>query len=291
VDRTGDVERPGRALESRRIVALEPRRIVTAARTDPGRVRGANQDHCAEFEADDAARLLVVADGMGGHANGDVASRIAVETIGEVFRGSRAAPEALLYEAFSAANDRVHELGAHEPLGMGTTAVALLLRPEGAWVAHVGDSRAYRWREGRLQRLTEDHSWVFQEVAHGRMTPSEAAAHPRRNALLRSIGMQDEGPAEVQTVEAAPGDRFLLCSDGLWDELDEAALGGVLASAEPAESVARLIELANRAGGHDNVTAAVARIPDPAPPIRPRTLWIVVGALAALAGVARWCGT
>lgn len=273
------------------MAALEPRGIVTAARTDPGRVREANEDCCAEFEGSDAARLLVVADGMGGHAKGDLASRAAVDTLGEVFRTSRAAPEALLRDAFAAANARVHELGADDPRGMGTTVVALLLRRDGAWVAHVGDSRAYHWRGGRLVRLTEDHSWVAQEVAHGRLTPEEAASHPRRNALLRSIGMDEDLPADVRPIELAPGDRVLLCSDGLWDELDDASLADVLGAAEPAECVARLIELANLAGGHDNVTAAVARVPEPARPRRPRLVWLALGVLVLLGGIARWCGT
>lgn len=283
MDRAGGAELP--------LVALEPRRIVTAARTDPGRVRDGNQDYCAEFERGGTTRLLVVADGMGGHAKGDVASRVAVETIGEAFQSGSANPEDLLREAFSAANARVHVMGAEDPLGMGTTAVALLLQPEGAWVAHVGDSRAYRWRNGSMTRLTEDHSWVFQEVAHGRMTPAEAATHPRRNALLRSIGTEDDLPADVRAVELLPGDRVLLCSDGLWDELDEATLGDALGAGEPAECVGRLIELANRAGGHDNVTAAVARVPEVGQPRRHRVAWIAIAMAMVLAGVARWCGT
>lgn len=269
---------------------LDPHRIVTAARTDRGRLRDENQDCCAEFEAEDGSRLLVVADGMGGHAAGALASRMAIEAIGEVFAGDRASsPEELLRRAFAAANARVLKRGACEPEGMGTTAVAALLRSDGAWVAHVGDSRAYHWRGGALKQLTEDHSWVLQEVGQGRMTAEQAKAHPRRSALLRTIGLDPEVPVDVARVGLAPGDRVLLCSDGLWGELDEAILADALA-AEPAASVRRLVALANRAGGHDNVTAAVARVPA----ARRRPRWGIAGsalaAAIALAGVARWCG-
>jgi protein phosphatase len=271
--------------------ALEPRRIETAARTDPGRVRDENQDSCAEFEASDSSRLLVVADGMGGHSAGGLASRVAVAAIGEVFRKGGGSPEELLQRAFDEANARVHFLGAKEPFGMGTTAVALLVRSDGAWVVHVGDSRAYRWRAGSLECLTEDHSWVFQEVAQGRMTAEQAVRHPRRNALVRTIGLDPEVPVEVARLDVAPGDRVLLCSDGLWDELDEKVLADAL-WLEPADCARHLVELANLAGGHDNITAVVVRVPEV--PRRRRQhaiLWPVLAALLVLASVARGCGT
>lgn len=273
------------------MAALDPRRILTAADTDPGRVRTENQDRCAEFEATDGARLVVVADGMGGHDAGGLASRVAVETIGEVFRTRSGPAEELLRQAFAEANVRVHEMGAKEPHGMGTTAVAVLLRSDGAWLANVGDSRVYRWRSGSLERLTEDHSWVFQEVAQGRMTREEAATHPRRNALLRSIGMDEEIPADVGPVELLPGDRILLCSDGLWDELDDAALSHTLAEPEPAACVRRLIELANRAGGQDNITAAVIRLLETPQRRGHRLAWTAIAALLVIISIARWCGT
>jgi serine/threonine protein phosphatase PrpC len=271
------------------LAALEPRRIETAARSDTGRVRDENQDFCAEFEASDASRLLVVADGMGGHNAGGLASRVAVAAIGEVFRKGGGSPEELLKRAFGEANARVHFLGAKEPFGMGTTAVALLLRSDGAWVAHVGDSRAYRWRAGSLERLTEDHSWVFQEVAQGRMTAEQAVRHPRRNAMVRTIGLDPEVPVEVARLEVAPGDRALLCSDGLWDELDEKILADALWM-KPAECVRHLVELANLAGGHDNITAAVARVPESRGRRRHAIVWPVLAAVVVLASVARWCG-
>lgn len=270
---------------------LDPKRVVTASRTDRGRVREENQDHCAEFEAADGARLVVVADGMGGHDAGGVASRLAVEAIGRVFRSGGAPPAQVLRDAFEEANARIHEAGAERSLEMGTTAVAALLRPEGAWLAHVGDSRAYRWHDGSLQRVTEDHSWVAQEVAHGRLTAEEAAGHPRRNVLTRSIGMDPEVAVDVRPLDLTPGDRLLLCSDGLWDELDAETLSEALADDDPVACVRHLIELANRAGGHDNVTAAVLLV-RPAPRRRGHRLaWTALAALLVTASIARWCGT
>lgn len=269
------------------------RRIATSALTDPGRVRSENQDCCAEFENGAGARLLVVADGMGGHARGDIASREAVAAIGSVFRAATGEPGSVLAEAFAAANARVHQLGTEHAsdLGMGTTAVALWIGSEGAWVAHVGDSRAYRWREGRLDQLTVDHSWVVQEIRQLRMTWEEAARHPRRSALVRSIGTGPEVEVDVERVDLAPEDRVLLCSDGLWDELEESAIAEVLGSLEPSDCTRRLIDLANRAGGHDNVTAVVARIPAARKRGHRSRVWTVVGFLVACAIVARWCGT
>jgi len=244
------------------------REASTACATDTGRVRATNQDEVGEFSDATGARLLVVADGMGGHAGGEVASRVCVECMAEIFQAESEDPEPLLKRLFLEANERVYRMGNETPglFGMGTTAVALLLDPRhpgSAWVAHVGDSRAYRLRAGTLDQLTDDHSWVYEEVRNHRLTPEEAEVHPRRNALLRSIGIDADVDADVRRVDVAAGDRFLLCSDGLWGELPATTIADVLGRQQPAPAARELVDRANEAGGHDNITAALLTLPDP----------------------------
>jgi protein phosphatase len=237
--------------------------IETASATDVGRVRSVNQDRCAEFQVSAGAILLVLADGMGGHAGGEHASRIAVETIGEVFQRKFGDPEVTLRLAFDAANEAILQEARDrsELHGMGTTAVALLISPDGAFTANIGDSRAYRVRGGAIDLLTEDHSIVFEEVRSGRITPIEARTHPLRNRLLRCLGLQLGVAADVQRVDIESGDRFLLCSDGLWGELEDGELCTVLAGERPDDAVRVLIERANANGGEDNITVQVAAVP------------------------------
>jgi len=250
-------------------------RLRTASLSDVGRVRSANQDEVSEFEGAGGARLLVVADGMGGHAGGEVASATSVAAIGEYFGSAgQEEPQTLLRNALEAANERVFRQGNDDPalFGMGTTAVAVLIDGHGAtWVAHVGDSRAYRLHQGQLECLTEDHSWVQEQVRMARLTPEEAEVHPRRNALMRSIGVDRDVEVDVRPVEVAAGDWLLLCSDGLWGELDDGTIAAVLAEGDPEMAVHRLVDLANEAGGHDNVTVAVAVIPEGPAAAAPRS--------------------
>jgi protein phosphatase len=214
---------------------------------------------------DDAGyRLLIVADGMGGHRGGEVASQTTVNAVGEVFQRGVENPVQALCEAFTLANQRVYEMAAKEAdlTGMGTTGVALLIGPaRTGWVAHVGDSRAYRIREGCFEPLTHDHSWVIEEVRHSRLTPEEAAVHPRKNVLTRSIGVDATIEVDIAETDLEPGDRFLLCSDGLWGEVSEEQIAEVLISQEPDQAVQTLVELANTNGGPDNITVQVAVVP------------------------------
>jgi len=238
-----------------------PAQLHTAALTDVGRVRSSNQDAWGEFEDADGLRLLVVADGMGGHRGGEAASRIAVETIGSVFRRTGDGAEQRLRQAFEEANQEVHRRAQEEPslAGMGTTGVALLLDGgAGAFVAHVGDSRAYRLRAGRLERLTADHSLVAELQRRGLLSEEEAATHPRRNEILRSLGIASDVEVDVAALDVEAGDRFLLCSDGLCGVVPEPEIAQVLAGSEPPEAARRLVELANAHGGPDNVTVAIA---------------------------------
>jgi len=246
-------------------IALTP--VEVASLSDIGRVRTNNQDACGEFANDAGWRALVVADGMGGHRGGEVASRIAVDTIGQMLGTSHDAPERSLRNAFLAANERVLEVADSDPrcAGMGTTAVALLFAAEGqAWVAHVGDSRAYVYRGGELIALTADHSYVAELQRRGFISPAEAAVHPRRNEVLRSIGGEPYLDVEIRGVDTFPGDCFLLCTDGLWGCVPESEMVAALARTPLEEAVRMLVELANRHGGPDNVTVQLARIPEPA---------------------------
>ena len=250
------------------------RRVEIASQSDVGRVRSANQDVCGEFKNARGYHLLVVADGMGGHRGGETASRLALETIGSVFDSDFGDPETLLARAFRAANGEIHRIGSSDPSlrGMGTTGVAILIGPgDQGWVAHVGDSRAYRLRDGRFDQITEDHSWIWEEVRRGRISADEADGHPLKNVLLRSIGVGTDVDVSVSAIDIRPGDRFLLCSDGLWGELDDLSIAEVVAREPPSNAVAELIDLANAHGGRDNVTVLVAAVDgaSEAPVIKP----------------------
>ena len=241
--------------------SIRPRQVQTASRSDVGRVRSVNQDVCGEFENAEGYRLLVVADGMGGHSGGETASRLALENIGRVFRSDFAEPGTLLARAFRVANDEIFRVGASDPAlhGMGTTGVAILIGPgEEGWVAHIGDSRAYRLRDGRFEQLTEDHSWVHEEIRRGKITADEAREHPMKNVLLRSIGVVPNAEATVTPIDLKLQDCFLLCSDGLWGEVGDRAIAEVLARESPSRAVGELVDLANAHGGSDNVTVQVA---------------------------------
>ncbi len=237
---------------------------MTAAFTDVGLLREANEDFLAEFERPSGHRLLVVADGMGGHQGGATASRLCVESVGEVFRRSSEAPDLLLREALEAANERVHHAAGADPelSGMGTTAVLLLLTPsDEAWVAHVGDSRAYLLRDGVLRRLTEDHTVVAAMIQRGVLDPAAAESHPRRNELVRCVGFRSETVPEVTRVEVLPGDRFLLCSDGLSGQVPEDEIRAILLREGPSDAASMLVEAANAAGGRDNATVMITAVP------------------------------
>ena len=239
--------------------------VEVASRTDVGRVRGSNQDACGTFEDPRGDRLFVVADGMGGHRGGEVASALAVEAVAEACGASDAPPAERLREAVAAANQRIFERSRQDPgvAGMGTTVVTLLLAREGtAWVAHVGDSRLYRLREGRLEALTEDHSLVAELQRQGYLDGDEAARHPRRNELIRSVGCLPEVEPDLAELDLAPGDRLLLCTDGLCGAVEADSIAAGLGEATPDLAARTLVDLANASGGEDNVTVQVVRVPD-----------------------------
>ena len=225
-----------------------------AAVSDIGRVRATNEDATL---AD--AHVIAVADGLGGHRAGEVASRLAVETLRASF-GSGGLPE--LRDAAVAANEVVWRY-AHEEAsadGMGTTLCAAGLLTAGAvGIVNVGDSRAYMLRDGVLEQVTEDHSVTAELVRSGELTEEEARTHPNRNILTRALGVAPDVEVDAFTVPACQGDRLLLCTDGLFNELDEGAIAGVLGARSSAvEAAEQLVQDAVRAGGHDNVSVVVA---------------------------------
>ncbi|HEY5656476.1 MAG TPA: Stp1/IreP family PP2C-type Ser/Thr phosphatase [Myxococcota bacterium] len=243
---------------------IEPKAIETASLTDVGRRRASNQDAFGGLVTAAGARLLIVADGMGGHAGGATASRLAVEAIESFVEHSQGDPAALLRGALEEANRRVYAEARKDPdlSGMGTTGVALLFQPDGsAWVAHVGDSRAYRLRDGALEPLTADHSLVAELERGGMITAEEARVHPRRNEVLRCIGVDPEVDVDVAPVEIEPGDQYLLCSDGLSGVLCDDEIAAELLRSPPELAVRRLVEAANECGGPDNITVQIAHIP------------------------------
>lgn len=261
-----------------------PPTLRSAAGSDIGRRRSMNQDSACT-----SSRLLAVADGMGGHAHGEVASAIAVVALAELdesLRGVDLAQVDLLAALGSAVADaaaRLTEAARHDPelRGTGTTVVAMLVDGTRAGILHIGDSRAYLLRNGQLIRLTRDHTLVQTLVDEGRISAEEAAAHPRRSVLVRTL--QDGGTVEPELFahDARLGDRYLLCSDGVTAVLCDADLHDVLVSvAEPATAVERLIGLANAGGGPDNITCVVADLIDDPEPANPGGPPVVVGAAA-----------
>ncbi|GIE33122.1 hypothetical protein Ait01nite_061670 [Actinoplanes italicus] len=229
-----------------------------AAVTDQGHVRSNNED--SHFAGD---QLLVVADGMGGMAAGDLASRIAIEAMVslDIWIATENQMDAL-HRALEIANGRIAEMVATDPslAGMGTTLTAVLFNGERAAMAHVGDSRAYLLRDGRLNQLTKDDTYVQMLVDQGLIKPEEAAAHPRRAVVTRVLQGEPVTPAYV-IVEPQRGDRWLLCSDGLTGVVADPVLEEELRTiADPKSCAERLIDLALRGGGPDNITVIVADV-------------------------------
>lgn len=246
--------------------ASEVARIQSAAQSDVGRTRSENQDAFGEFSKPSGERLFVVADGMGGHRGGATASRLCVAAIGQAFSDGSDPAEPRLRRGVELANVSVHAAAKNdsELSGMGTTVVALVLAPDGSGaLGWVGDSRAYRFRDGALERLTTDHSVVGEMMRTGAITAEESESHPRRNELLRAIGPNAAVEPEMLALRHEPGDRFLLCSDGLWGLVPEAELATVLGNESPEHAVKKLIAMANERGGPDNVTVQIASVAVP----------------------------
>ena len=251
-------------------------RVTAALLSDPGPTRQANED-CGRVMmttrpdlADVEDVLAVVADGMGGHQAGAVASRLAVEVVCRLFRGDAIDAGDSLREAVIEANHAIYVLAGQNPelQGMGTTCTALAIRPEGAYLAHVGDSRVYLLRDGALYQMTEDHTAVMDLVRGGILTLDEARRHPQRNVLSRAVGRTEMATPDVWSapIPICMGDRFVVCSDGLPDAVTETCIRDVLVALEPSAACQALIDEAWNRHAQDNVTVAVISI-EPAVPV------------------------
>jgi protein phosphatase len=254
-----------------------------AFRSDTGRQRNANED---SFFV--RAPIFVVADGMGGAQAGEVASKAAADAFDVDLPDGP--PEQVLRETILKANRSIHELAREDPsrAGMGTTLTAAIVSAEREEVAigHVGDSRAYRLRGGRLEQLTRDHSLVEEMRRKGQLTDAQAEDHPQRSIITRALGPEPEVEPDVHSVSAAPGDIFLICSDGLTTMLGEAQIGKLLARATSMSAAVRaLVDEANRAGGRDNITVLAFRLEDAAAPQRQPEGATLVGPSAEEAGL------
>ncbi|HEX5951409.1 MAG TPA: Stp1/IreP family PP2C-type Ser/Thr phosphatase [Actinomycetota bacterium] len=223
-------------------------RVVAAAATDIGQVRDGNEDTYVVEEP-----LFALADGMGGHRGGEVASRIAIETLERLFATGQGTLAELVREANRAVFER--SMSDRSVSGMGTTLTAAVLEGDRVRLAHVGDSRAYLLRDGELRQITEDHTLVHRMVTEGELTEAEAEVHPHRNILIRVVGVDQNVDVDELEVDPRPGDRLMLCSDGLHDMLSNRRIAEILVEEpDPTAAVRRLITEANHAGGIDNIT-------------------------------------
>src|SRR5947209_5923498 len=226
-------------------------------KTDTGRQRRDNED-----SAFARAPLFVVADGMGGEQAGEVASQIAIEAFEEALPDAPG-PEERLAERVREANRRIYEVSRaeRERAGMGTTLTAAYLEDASLAIAHVGDSRAYLFRERRLKRLTRDHSLVDELVRRGKLTEEQAAEHPQRSIITRALGPEPDVEVDTWTYPVRSGDVLLLCSDGLTSMVSEERMEEILASSDSLNAAAQaLIDEANAAGGRDNITVVLFRL-------------------------------
>ena len=248
-------------------------KIKVTANTDTGKVREHNEDSFLTLGGKSSPpgidALLVVADGMGGHAAGEVASQMTVAGIQKAIGGedltsrelSGNALGGLLGKVLEDVNREVWEAGqTPERQGMGTTCTLAAIRGDQLFLAHIGDSRAYLLRDGAIHQVSTDHSWVEEAVAMGTLTREEARIHPNRNVITRAIGLDHNAQIDVSAIPIENGDLILLCSDGLNSMIDDSEIERILNETTPKEVCRFLIDAANDAGGHDNTTVAVATI-------------------------------
>ena len=244
--------------------------------SDVGRKREKNED--SFLVADDIA-FYTVADGMGGHLGGDIASKLSVATVEEILRLLESDPEATIQDegagplkpgeyqgylryAIRLASRRIFEQACADTNlhGMGTTTVALLFRTNKVYVANVGDSRAYRIRGSEISQITKDHSLVGEQIRAGILSEEDARVHRLKNIITRSVGFQEDVDADIDIRVIREGDRFLLCSDGLSNLLHDHEIRDVVATTDPEQACRRLVDIANERGGDDNVTVVIVEV-------------------------------
>ncbi len=252
-------------------------KLISSGRTDRGIKRNNNED---AFLADDGLGLYAVADGIGGHAGGEVASQLALETLSRALRehvplgesidaydATRKADQDLssLRNAVALANEKIRHTAALNPAlaGMGTTLTAIILLPSVMLLAHAGDSRAYLLRGMELKQLTDDHSLVAEQVREGLITPEQARTSPYRHVITRAVGIHQEVHADVGMFDVRKNDTLFLCTDGLTEMVRDGDIARIIGSETPPAATESLIRLANDNGGVDNITVVVVRIVGP----------------------------
>ena len=250
--------------------------VSGAMRSDPGRVRANNEDRvaCVIPREGDLAEgrglLALVADGMGGHAAGEVASLIAAETVLRVYYEARGTPPEGLAAGFAAANQAIHQRSRDDAAcaGMGTTCTVLAVCDNRAFLAHIGDSRAYLLREGEIRQISDDDSLVGGLVRSGAISAEEASHRPDRNVILKALGTAPVAEPAIwgDGMPLHSGDIFVLCSDGLSDLVEDARIAEIVRRLPPAGACEALIGAALEAGGHDNVSVGVFAVSDTPPP-------------------------
>ena len=260
----------GRAAEQRYdSAAAAAYRPLRGAMSDVGLTRQGNEDNWGWKKLSERAQLFVVADGMGGHDSGEVASMIAVQTICRVARANEEnvagvdQVEAALDDAFQTANNAIKEHAEEKGTDMGTTLVCtLLFEGKTAFVANVGDSRCYMVRDNKLIQVSKDHSLVAKMVEKGRITAEEARNHPHSNILLRTVGTERDVDIDIFRVDALPGDRFLMCTDGLWGEVEDRDIEAIMVQyPDPRIAARELVRAAHHGGGKDNVSLVIMTVP------------------------------
>lgn len=244
--------------------------VKFAARTDMGKVRENNEDKFDFFEPDDEETLArrgsvyLVCDGMGGHEAGQIASELACKNFLFAYYHSAGTAQDAAYRALLHAHDYIYQLGSSIPSrkGMGTTCTALILLQAEAVIAHIGDSRCYRLRNGELQQLTQDHTLINQWVREGVLTYEAAKHSPYAHVITQALGVEEAIQPDVETVPLQPGDLFLLCSDGLTEHLEDEEIADILRSQPLANAAWTLVDRALAKGGKDNVTVELVMVKD-----------------------------
>ena len=233
--------------------------MKAVSRTHIGNVRKSNQD--ALLVQPGEFGLYGVADGMGGHKAGDVASRVAVDALKEALSAARPNEEALR-EAIEKANAEIYAAQCEEPdlNGMGTTLTVIWEDKRRILLGHVGDSRAYRVRGGRIEQVSQDHSMVAELVRDGLITQEEALVHPYRNIITRALGVDAEVTADIISMNQRTGDKYLICSDGLSEYVRENEMLEILASMPMSEAADTMLSMALDGGGHDNISLVIAEV-------------------------------
>jgi protein phosphatase len=252
-------------------------KISSFGKTDTGKTRKNNED---SYVVDDQRGLYAVADGIGGHEGGEVASRMAIQGLSQMVQeqlpvAKETPPYGIavvegdpitsaLSRAFTLANTLIRQATDDNPalLHMGTTMTALLLREKAAYLAHIGDSRAYRLRAGVLTQVTEDHTVIAEQMRTGLLTHEQAQKSPYRHVITRALGIDPELMVDHQVLETRPDDTVLLCTDGLTEMLDDETIRRILEDASPQDAAERLVREANDRGGVDNITVVVIQIKD-----------------------------